>query len=265
LKLPHFSSANIARVLLAAVLGGLLATAQAVVPVYDYVVKQSYPHDPQAFTQGLVYRDGFLYESTGMNGRSSIRKVELTTGKVLQQRDIPSIYFGEGITLVGKEIISLTWTSQQGFGFDLETFAPTRKWNYRGEGWGLATGDGKVFMSDGSNVIRVLDPVTLAERSRIRVTADGVPVDQLNEMEWVEGELYANIWQTDRIARIDPATGNVVGWIDLSGLLAPKWRGIRIVDVLNGIAYDGAGHRLFVTGKLWPRVFEITLVPRAKP
>jgi glutamine cyclotransferase len=177
LKLPPFSSASIARLVLGAVLGGLLATAQAVVPVYDYVVKQSFPHDPQAFTQGLVFRDGFLYESTGMNGRSSIRKVELATGKVLQQRDIPSIYFGEGITLVGKEIISLTWTSQQGFGFDLETFAPTRKWTYRGEGWGLATGDGKVFMSDGSSSIRVLDPVTLAERARIRVTADGEPVD----------------------------------------------------------------------------------------
>lgn len=265
MKLPLFSHARLARLLLGGLLGGLLATAQAVVPTYGYVVKQSFPHDPQAFTQGLVFRDGFLYESTGLNGRSSIRKVELATGKVLQQRDIPSAYFGEGITAVGKEIISLTWTSQQGFGFDIDSFAPTRTWNYRGEGWGLASHGDKVYMSDGSSTIRVLDPVTLVEKGRLRVTADGAPVDQLNEMEWVEGELYANIWQTDRIARIDPATGKVTGWIDLTGLLAPQWRGIRIVDVLNGIAYDGAAHRLFVTGKLWPRVFEITLVPKAAP
>ena len=262
MKLPLFSRVHVARLLLGVVLGGVLATAQAVIPTYGYVVKQSFPHDPQAFTQGLVFRDGFLYESTGLNGRSSIRKVELASGKVLQQRDIPSAYFGEGITAVGKEIISITWTSQQGFGFDIDTFAPTRKWNYRGEGWGLASNGDKVYMSDGSSTIRVLDPVTLAEKGRLQVTADGAPVDQLNEMEWVEGELYANIWQTDRIARIDPATGKVTGWIDLAGLLEPKWRGIRIVDVLNGIAYDGAAHRLFVTGKLWPRVFEITLVPK---
>ena len=234
--------------------------AFATIPVYGYVVKESYPHDPQAFTQGLVFKDGVLFESTGLNGHSSIRKVQLETGKVLQKQDIDSAHFGEGIAVVGNDIIGLTWTSHIGFVFDIKTFKLKRTFNYPGEGWGLAHNGQYVFMSDGTSAIRVLHPTTLAEVRRIDVTADGAPVARLNELEWVEGEIFANVWGTDTIARIDPTSGHVTGWIDLSGLLEPRWKGIRNADVLNGIAYDAKAHRLFVTGKLWPRLFEIELV-----
>ena len=243
-----------------AVLACSASWAVAAIPIYGYVVKQSYPHDPQAFTQGLVFKDGVLFESTGLNGHSSIRKVQLETGKVLQKQDIDSAHFGEGIAVVGNDIISLTWTSHIGFVFDIKTFKVKRTFNYPGEGWGLAQNGQYVFMSDGTAAIRVLHPTTLAEVRRIDVTADGAPVARLNELEWVEGEIFANVWGTDTIARIDPASGHVIGWIDLSGLLEPRWKGIRNADVLNGIAYDAKAHRLFVTGKLWPRLFEIELV-----
>lgn len=239
--------------------------ANAAIPIYSYVVKKTYPHDPQAFTQGLFYRDGFLYESTGLNGRSSIRKVQLETGKVVQRKDIESEYFGEGITDVGNEIVGLTWTSKLGFVFDIASFKLKKKFSYPGEGWGLAHDGKQVYMSDGSSSIRVLDPRTLVELRRIAVTAGGEPVPQLNELEWVDGELYANVWQTNVIARIDPASGHVVGWIDLSGLLEFAGKVSQPVDVLNGIAYDGKRHRLFVTGKLWPVLFEIELIQRQAP
>jgi glutaminyl-peptide cyclotransferase len=236
-------------------------TAQAAIPLYGFMVKNTYPHDPQAFTQGLSIRDGYLYETTGMNGRSSLRKVELASGKVLQKKDLAPEFFGEGSALVGQDIVGLTWTSHAGFVYDLKTFSLKRRFNYAGEGWGLASDAQHLYMSDGSADIRVLDPKTLEEQRRIHVTAEGKPITQLNELEVVDGQLFANVWGTDVIARIDPASGNVVGWIDLTGLLPPEKRGTTSVDaVLNGIAWDSKHKRLYVTGKLWPKLFEIELV-----
>jgi glutaminyl-peptide cyclotransferase len=235
--------------------------AHAGIPVYGFVVKNTYPHDPQAFTQGLFMKDGQLYESTGQKGQSSMRKVDLKTGKVLQKKALADEYFGEGSTPVGDTIVNLTWQSNVGFIYDARTFALKGRFNYKGEGWGLASDAKNVYMSDGSAEIRVLDPKTLEERRRIRVTAEGKPIPQLNELEVVEGEIYANVWGTDVIARIDPDSGKVVGWIDLSNLLPPAQRGTSSPDaVLNGIAWDGKHHRLYVTGKLWPKLFEIELV-----
>ena len=246
--------------LLAAMLLGASA-AQAAIPVYGYVVKNTYPHDPQAFTQGLFFKDGHLYESTGQKGQSSLRRVDLKTGKVLQKKDLAAEYFGEGSTAVGDSIVGLTWQSNVGFVYDAKTFALKSRFNYKGEGWGLASDAKYVYMSDGTPEIRVLDPKTLEERRRIRVTAEGKPIPQLNELEVVDGQIFANVWGTDVIARIDPASGNVVGWIDLTGLLPPEKRGTDSVDaVLNGIAYDAKQRRLYVTGKLWPKLFEIELV-----
>lgn len=242
--------------------GAGAGAAEAAIPVYGFLVKNTYPHDPDAFTQGLFYTDGVLYESTGLNGKSSVRKTDLKTGKVLMKTDIAPDYFGEGITDVGNTIVGLTWTSHVGFVFDKATLKMKQTFSYPGEGWGLANNGTDVFMSDGTAVIRVLSPKTLAEVRRIQVTADGKPIDRLNEMEWVDGELYANVWGSDVIARIDPASGKVVGWIDLSGLLDEKSRASGAVDVLNGIAYDSKKKRLFVTGKLWPKLFEIELVRR---
>ena len=224
-------------------------------PVSKSKVVKSYPHDRQAFTQGLVYLDGVLYEGTGLHGQSGIRKVKLETGEVIQQRALDPKYFGEGIVVWGKSIVQLTWQSEIGFVYDLTTFAPQKTFAYKGEGWGL-THDGKqIIMSDGTSSLRFLDPQTLKETGRVTVRDGGVPVKDLNELEFVRGEILANVWQQHRIARISPKTGDVTGWIDLSGLLSPGES--AGVDVLNGIAYDAAGDRLFVTGKLWPKVFEI--------
>ena len=226
-------------------------------PVSKYKVVKSYPHDRQAFTQGLVYLDGVLYEGTGLHGQSGIRKVKLETGEVLQQRPLDPKYFGEGIVVWGKSIVQLTWQSEIGFVYDLATFAPQKTFAYKGEGWGL-THDGKqIIMSDGTSSLRFLDPQTLKETGRLTVRDGGVPVKDLNELEYVRGEILANIWQQHRIARISPKTGEVAGWIDLTGLLSPGES--AGVDVLNGIAYDAAGDRLFVTGKLWPKLFEIKI------
>jgi glutaminyl-peptide cyclotransferase len=248
-----------AAAVLSSAAGGNLA--QAAIPVYGFVVKNSYPHDPQAFTQGLFIKDGQLYETTGQKGQSALRRVDLKTGKVLQKKALADEYFGEGSTPVGDTIVGLTWQSNVGFIYDAKTFAMKGRFNYKGEGWGLASDAKNVYMSDGSAEIRVLDPKTLDERRRIRVTADGKPITQLNELEVVDGEIYANVWGTDVIARIDPDSGKVVGWIDLTGLLPPAQRGTDSPDaVLNGIAYDGKHHKLYVTGKLWPKLFEIELV-----
>ncbi len=238
------------------------ASAQAALPVYTYSVVNAYPHDPGAFTEGLLYRNGYLYESTGLEGASSVRKVELKTGKVLNGAKLPRDIFGEGITDWGDKLIGLTWKTQVGFVLDIEGFALKGRFDYPGEGWGLTHNATELVMSDGTAELRVLDPDTLKEKRRIKVTAEGKPIDQLNELEWVDGEIFANIWQTDRIARIDPRTGRVTGWIDLSGLLPEKERAGRQVDVLNGIAYDPATQRLFVTGKLWPKLYEIRLRKR---
>ena len=239
--------------------------SQAGVPEYTYEVVHSYPHDRTAFTEGLFYLDGFLYESTGIEGASSVRKVRPETGEVVQRHDLPSAYFGEGIIHWKDRLIQLTYKTEVGFVYNLSTFETERRFEYPGEGWAM-TQDGKnIFMSDGTAQIRIWDPETLQELRRITVTDQGQPVPNVNELEWVKGEIYANIWETDRIARIDPATGRVVGWIDLSGLLNPNERiaGPEGTDVLNGIAYDAKGNRLFVTGKRWPKLFEIRLVRRS--
>ena len=236
-------------------------TSTVSVPEYTYKIVNVYPHDPQAYTQGLVYKDGYLYEGTGLNGRSSLRKVRLETGEVLQRVDLPPELFGEGIALLGGKIFQLTWKAGTGFIYDAHDFHLLRKFSYPGEGWGLTTDGRLLYMSDGTPEIRVLNPETLKEIRRIKVHDAASPVNELNELEFINGELFANIWQTDRIARISPRTGKVVGWIDLSGILSPMYR--RTPDaVLNGIAYDPQGKRLFVTGKLWPNIFEIQLIPK---
>lgn len=230
-------------------------------PEYTFTVVHAFPHDSNAFTQGLAYRDGFLYEGTGLNGRSSLRKVGLETGEVVQRINLAPEFFGEGITLVKNEVIELTWQSHVGFVYNLRDFHLLRRFSYSGEGWGLTTNGREIFMSDGTSRIRVLDPITLAEKRRFTVRDGDTPIDQLNELEVVEGEIFANVWHTDRIARISPQSGKVVGWIDLKGLLSPIYR-LAPGAVLNGIAYDPDRKRLFVTGKLWPNIFEIKLVPK---
>lgn len=242
--------------------GASIAESRPQTPVYGYRVVHAYPHDHSAFTQGLEYRGGFLYEGTGLNGRSSLRKVELETGKVLQQTDVERQYFGEGITLLDKRIIELTWQAHRGFIYDRDTFRRIGDFDYPGEGWGLTHDGRQVYMSDGSAAIRCWNPMTLQEIRRINVHEGKVPVDQLNELEFVRGELYANVWQTNRIARINPADGRVISWIDLAGLLSPD-EVSQGADVLNGIAYDSLGDRLFVTGKLWPKLYEIRLVRKS--
>jgi len=222
-----------------------------------------FPHDTSAYTQGLAYRDGFLYEGTGLNGRSSLRKVRLETGNVIQHVDLGSEFFGEGITLVKDRVLQLTWKSGVGFEYDLNDFHLLRRFSYSGEGWGLASRGRELFMSDGTSEIRVLDAETLQEVRRFRVHNGSTPVDQLNELEFVEGQIFANVWHSNRIVRISPQTGDVVGWIDLTGLLSPVYR-LESEAVLNGIAYDPIRKRLFVTGKLWPSVFEIRLSPKRR-
>jgi glutaminyl-peptide cyclotransferase len=234
------------------------------VPAYGYRVVRSYPHDRNAFTQGLFFKDGFLYEGTGLNGRSGIRKVKLETGEVLQVKPLAPEYFGEGIAEWKGSLVQLTWRSEIGFVYDLATFQQTRTFGYTGEGWGLTHDASRLIMSDGSPQLRFIDPSTLKETGRITVRDASGPVQSLNELEVVKGEIYANVWMTDRIARISPKDGRVTGWIDLSGLLTPAERAAveQAGGTLNGIAYDAARDRLFVTGKLWPRIFEIELVPR---
>jgi len=228
-------------------------------PVVGYRIVNTYPHDPRAFTQGLVFADGVLYEGTGLRGQSSLRKVDLKTGTILQVRQLPVRFFGEGITIYGKRVIQLTWRARVGFVYDRLTFQLLDTFNYSTEGWGITHDGRSLITSDGTSTLYFLDPQTFREVDRLAVhTRDG-PVSRLNELEYVQGEIYANVWKTDRIARISPQTGEVVGWIDLEGLLRPEDRNSRI-DVLNGIAYDVKNHRLFVTGKLWPKLFEIELV-----
>jgi len=229
------------------------------VPVQGYRVVATYPHDPGAFTQGLLWRDGKLYESTGLIGQSTIREVDLTTGRVLRRTDIPAGLFGEGLVDWGDELISITWMDGIGFRWDRATFRRTGEWRYAHEGWGLTRNDRHIIMSDGTPTLRFLDPATMREVRRISVTAAGQPVARLNELEYVNGEIFANVWMTSRIARIDPASGRVTGWIELAGLVSEN-RGGNEDKVLNGIAWDPAGRRLFVTGKNWPRLYQIELV-----
>jgi glutamine cyclotransferase len=244
---------------LIAALAGLLS-AQTV-PEYGYRVVNVYPHDSTAFTQGLEYRGGYLYEGTGLEGQSRLRKVDLKTGRVIQEIRLGAQYFGEGITILNQRIIQITYKSQRGFIYDQGTFKLLRTFDYPGEGWGLTNDMKQIYMSDGSSVIRVWDGETLAERRRIKVRDGSRPVTLINELELVNGEIFANVWQTDRIARISPADGRVTGWINLAGL-SPA--GTASEAVLNGIAHDGMGGRLFVTGKLWPKLYEIQVVPKKR-
>ena len=238
-----------------------IAPVAAAIPEYTAVVVRTYPHDAGAFTEGLLYHDGFLYESTGLAGHSSIRKVRLETGEIVQHRDIAPRYFGEGIVIWNDRLIELTWKSQIGFVYDLATLRLRSTFHYPGEGWALTTDGHRLIMSDGTSDLRFLDPDSLREVGRIHVTCDGRLIRNVNELEWVKGEIYANVWLTNVIVRIDPATGNIVGLIDLSDL--PDATAKRPADdVLNGIAYDAAGDRLFVTGKLWKSVYQIRLAER---
>lgn len=227
------------------------------VPLADsYEVVNRWSHDPGAFTQGLLYDAGVLYESTGLNGESSLRRVELTTGRVLDRVDVPPEFFAEGLTLLDGTLYQVTWQSQRGFAYGLDCFCKQGEFTYDGEGWGLAHDGQLLILSDGTPRLRFLDPRTFAVVRTVDVTYNGLFVRNLNEIEYVRGEIYANIWQTDYIVRIDPATGQVLGWINLAGLL-PQAERTFTTDVLNGIAYDAASDRLFVTGKRWPALFEI--------
>lgn len=228
-------------------------------PVYGYTVVNVYPHDPDAFTQGLVFDGDILYEGTGLNGRSSLRRVDLQTGQVLQQVDLDAAYFGEGIAVWEEQIVQLTWQSRKGFVYDKQTFEIMRDFAYPTEGWGITHDGRRLIMSDGTATLYFWDPKTFTPVDSVDVYDVTGPVARLNELEYVQGEVWANVWQTERIARIDTVTGQVLGWIDLHGLLTPEER--SRADVLNGIAYLPAEDRIFVTGKLWPKLFEIRLTP----
>jgi glutamine cyclotransferase len=236
-------------------------TPEISVPTYDYEIVNIYPHDSEAFTQGLVFEDGFIYEGTGLYGESSIRKVELHSGNVVQARDLPEQYFGEGIALVNDSLIQLTWKSNTGFIYDKSTFVLTGSFAYPTEGWGLTYDGERLIMSDGTSTLRFLDPETFTIADAIDVHDNDKPVDKLNELEYIDGWIYANVWLTDKIAIINPQNGQVTGWLDLSGL-ADSQESSATIDVANGIAYDAQEDRLFVTGKLWPWLFEIELRPR---
>lgn len=230
----------------------------AVVAKHGYQVVNAYPHDTGAFTQGLIFVDGKLYEGTGQEGRSSLREVELQSGRVLKKVEVPMPFFAEGITLLNGKIYQLTWQHQIGFIYNAQTLQKTGEFPYTGEGWGITNDGHSLIISDGSNRLKFLDPDSFRVTKTIAVADGGTRVNQLNELEYVNGEIYANIWHDQRIVTIDPQNGRVTGWIDLSGLLQPG----AVSDeeaVLNGIAYDQASGRLFVTGKLWPQLFEIKI------
>ena len=227
---------------------------------YTYRIVRTYPHDPGAFTQGLVFENGALFEGTGLYGRSSLRKVVLETGRVIRFQPMESRYFGEGITIFGDHIIQLTWVARTGFVYNKETFERTRSFTYAIEGWGITHDGRRLIVSDGTPTLSFRDPETFQEVGRVEVRDDKGPVTRLNELEYVEGEVFANVWESELIARIDPESGRVLGWIDLTGLLAGRER-LGADAALNGIAYDPGGKRLFVTGKRWPKLFEIEVVP----
>ncbi len=229
--------------------------------VYGFHVIQTFPHDPEAFTQGLIFHEGYLYESTGLHGKSSVRKIHLETGQIIKNIRLPERYFGEGLTRWKDTLVQLTWQSRVGFVYDLFTLGLTKKLPYPFEGWGLTEDGRSLIASDGSSQLYFLDPDLLQERRRIVVRDQGMPVARLNELEFINGEIFANVFLTDRIARIAPDTGDVTGWIDLTGLLPSSDRRSN-TDVLNGIAYDRQRNRILVTGKNWPKVFHIRLVKR---
>jgi glutamine cyclotransferase len=244
-------------------------TASGVVQNYTYEIVNTYPHDPKAFTQGLVFHNGFLYETTGGSRKkgddffSSLRKVELETGKVVQKYDLPDEYFGEGMTIFGDKIYEITWRENTAFVYDLNTFKLLKEFKYAGEGWGLTNDGTNLIMSDGTHVLRFVNPENF-ETIRTLVVLDekGKPLMQLNELEYIKGEIWANVWQSGDIVRIDPASGKLLGTIDLEKLADAEMDKDENADVLNGIAYDAAGDRLFVTGKRWRRLFEVKIKPK---
>jgi glutamine cyclotransferase len=241
------------------VLFGILPDTAQVIPNFTYKVIHTYPHDPSAFTQGLIFHDGYLYESTGQYGHSSLRKVELETGAVLEIHELSDEYFGEGITLVNNKIYQLTWRSYTGFVYDAASFLLLENFYYATEGWGIIQNAGHFIVSDGTSSLSLLDMGTFEEIGKIEVKDNKTPVANLNELEWVDGEIFANVLPTDRIARINPQTGKVTGWINLLGLLGDESK--SQASVLNGIAYDSNNKRIFVTGKLWPKLFEVEIIP----
>jgi glutaminyl-peptide cyclotransferase len=238
---------------------GSIPPSASKAPKYGYTVVKSYPHDPKAYTQGLEYSGGVLYEGTGMKGQSGVRKVDLETGKVIQELKIHPQYFGEGITVTAGKLFQVTWKDRAGFVYDPKTLKEIRTFTYFGEGWGLTHDLAGLIMSDGSSTLRFLELTRFQERRKLKVMDAGVAIGNLNELEWIKGEIWANVWQTDYIARISPKDGHVVGWIDLKGLLSAPYKAAGADAVLNGIAYDSAGDRIFVTGKLWPRLYEIKI------
>jgi len=225
---------------------------------YSYRIVNMYPHDENAFTQGLLIDNGFLYESTGLYGNSSLRRVELETGEILQFYALPNQYFGEGITIFDDEIIQLTWRSNKGFVYDKESFDLLQEFNYSTEGWGITTDGSRLIMSDGTSTLYFLDPETFQKIGQVEVHDNGT-VESLNELEYIKGKVYANIWLEEKIAIINPQTGQVEGWVNMSGLQNMENQDPN--DVLNGIAYDATSDRLFVTGKRWSQLFEIELIP----
>jgi len=234
------------------------SSASAPAKLDTYEIVNSYPHDPQAFLQGLVWYDNGFYEGTGLEGRSTLRRVEFPSGKVVKSISLAPDLFGEGVALVGDRLVQLTWKAHRGFVYDRDSFKRLREFNYDTEGWGI-TYDGKnLVMSDGSSTLFYLDPETFQTVRRLNVTWNGRPQDQLNELEYIEGEIWANVWQEDFILRIDPETGRVKSYLDMKNLFPPQLRN-GSEDVLNGIAYDPQTRRIFISGKLWPRLFEIRL------
>ncbi|MBI1390877.1 MAG: glutaminyl-peptide cyclotransferase [bacterium] len=229
-------------------------------PVFSYRVVHAYPHDADSFTQGLVYEKGALYESAGQYGESSLRLVDLDTGAVLERYDLEAKYFAEGMTIFNGRIFQITWREQTAFTYSLNPFTPQKTFTYSGEGWGLTTDGVSLIMSDGSAKIVFRAPDTFAATREINVKDGARSITDLNELEWIDGEIWANVWMTDHIARIDPATGQVNGWIDLTGLLPASERTYQ-TDVLNGIAYDADEGRIFITGKRWPKLYEIEVIP----
>ena len=236
---------------------GTIPPSVSKTPKYGYTVVNSYPHDPKAYTQGLEYSGGVLYESTGIKGQSAVRQIDLATGKVVQEVKIHPQYFGEGITIAAGKVFQVTWKDRAGFVYDAKTFKLIRNFTYFGEGWGLTHDATGLIMSDGTSTLRWMELTRFQERRKMNVMDAGVAIGNLNELEMIRGEVWANVWQTDYIARISPKDGRVVGWINLKGLLGPPYKVTSADAVLNGIAYDSAGDRIFVTGKLWPRLYEI--------
>jgi glutaminyl-peptide cyclotransferase len=231
-------------------------------PVAGYKVIATYPHSTTSYTEGFFYLDGLFYEGTGIEGRSAVLAIQPETGKVMQRRDLPSEYFGEGIIDWGPNLYEWTWQSHICFVYDRFSLRPVKQFTYTGEGWGMTRTATEIITSDGTDTLRFRDPATFKETRHIAVKDGDKAIGQLNELEYIKGEIYANVWHSERIARISPRDGHVISWIDLTGIL-PADQKVDAESVLNGIAYDAKRDRLFVTGKQWPKIFEIKVIPKA--